>query len=260
MKTTAVPGTVSAFFWFRNDSQEIDMEMLSANFNASSNPIYLVMQTPQSVLNGYNAAGTSTFEAKQLPFVPTAEFHEYRFDWTTDGVAFYADGRWLDFMNWTYPTAPGYLTINHWSNGNAYWGGGPPLVPAVTNISYVKAYFNSSDPTRQAEFARACPVLDEGKICEILDQVCLGQYQCLEPLLMRPDLCALSNGRNPSLLHLAWYHVWRRRHDVVSDSFDVASHVNHHDRCVQHCADDNDYDFYAVEQHRWHDEYFEQLC
>lgn len=146
------------------------MEFLSSSFNANSNPVYLVMQTPESVAKGYNAAGSNTFDIVELPFQPDEEFHEYRFDWTMTGVSFYADGKWLIDMTWTYPQAPGHLSINHWSNGNMMWTGGPPDQDAVTTVSYVRAYYNTSDESKQASFSAKCPSRDPALVCEITDQ------------------------------------------------------------------------------------------
>ena len=36
----------------------------------------------------------------------------------------------------------------HWSTGDPNWSRGPPQQDAVMTVSYVKAYFNSSDPER----------------------------------------------------------------------------------------------------------------
>ncbi|EDO00643.1 hypothetical protein SS1G_03116 [Sclerotinia sclerotiorum 1980 UF-70] len=67
MKLTLTPGTCSAFFWYFNDSQEIDMEFLSSQFNADNNtfPVNLVLQSVQSVQAGYNAAVTDSGKDEQ---------------------------------------------------------------------------------------------------------------------------------------------------------------------------------------------------
>lgn len=128
------------------------------------------MQTPLSAREGYNTADTGTFDVHQLPFEPSNGLHEYRFDWTPDGVSFYADGAWLTDMRWTYPDSPGYLSLNHWSNGNPLWSGGPPTQDAVTTVVYVKAYYNTSDVTKQSQYAERCPAGATDNICQIRDQ------------------------------------------------------------------------------------------
>ncbi len=55
------------------------MEFLSAEYNASSDPVNLVLQSPESEEDGFNAASTGTFQTHKLPFNPSGAFHEYRF-------------------------------------------------------------------------------------------------------------------------------------------------------------------------------------
>ena len=65
---TTLSGTCGAFFWYYNDSQEIDVELLSGQQNASTHPVNLVLQSPQSARDGFNAQGTGTFVPFKLPF------------------------------------------------------------------------------------------------------------------------------------------------------------------------------------------------
>ena len=139
-----------------NDTQEIDMEFLSAQYNASSHPVNLVLQSTESEQAGFNAAQTGTFQAHQLPFDPSGAFHEYRFDWSTNAVTFYADGVLLDTMTQAIPTQPGHITLSHWSTGNPDWSAGPPATDAILTVEYMKAYFNSSDPARQQDWSDRC--------------------------------------------------------------------------------------------------------
>jgi len=153
---------------FRSNGQEIDMEFLSSNITNTSQPVFLVMQTPESVAAGDNAAGTDTYRTVDLGFQPSNGLHEYRFDWLPNKTSFYADGIWIQDLVYTYPQMPGQLVLNHWSNGNSDWSQGPPLVDAVLTVAYVKAYFNSSDPSRLSQYAPQCNnTLAAGKVCEV---------------------------------------------------------------------------------------------
>ncbi|THW93297.1 concanavalin A-like lectin/glucanase [Aureobasidium pullulans] len=164
MKMSDVPGTCAAFFWYRNDSQEIDMEYLSrqANYESANglSPINLVIQSPASASANYNAINTSTYRLETLPFQPSEGYHEYRFDWTPERIVFFADGKPLSEFENAFdgdaPDAPGTMMLNHWSTGNAGWSGGPPAQDAVLTVSYVKAYFNSSNATRESQWNAAC--------------------------------------------------------------------------------------------------------
>ncbi|KAK5119114.1 hypothetical protein LTR62_000325 [Meristemomyces frigidus] len=144
MQTTAVNGTCGAFFFYHNDSQEIDLEILSTQQSRLHHPANLVLQTPQSVSAGYNAAGTPDFALCNLTFDPTAGTHEYRFDWLPERVDMFADGKWLNSFYEGVPGDAGALHVIHWSNGDPLWSGGPPAQDAVLRVSYVKAWFNSS--------------------------------------------------------------------------------------------------------------------
>ncbi|PBP25295.1 glycoside hydrolase, family 16 [Diplocarpon rosae] len=171
LKLPLVSGTCSAFFWYFNDSQEIDMEILSSQFYKNNNTflINLVHQSPQSASQGFSVIGKD-YEVADLPFDPTSGFHEYRIDYLPDQIIFYGDGQVIGFMNSTVSPQPGHLILTHWSNGDKGWSGGPPVEEAVLSVAYVKAYFNSSNPVRQADHARRCPDPNEpGSICNIED-------------------------------------------------------------------------------------------
>ncbi|KAI4115249.1 MAG: hypothetical protein LQ338_007885 [Usnochroma carphineum] len=169
VKLTGIPGTCGAFFWYLNDSQEIDMEFLSSQFNATSHPVNLVLQSEAAVAAGYDAGNTKAFQVHQLPFNPSDGFHEYRFDWFKDHVDFYADGVLLRTMSGDgVPADPGHLTLSQWSNGDPKWSGGPPAEDAVMTVNYVKAYFNSSDTKRQGDWKNRCRDINTPKAtCEV---------------------------------------------------------------------------------------------
>jgi beta-glucanase (GH16 family) len=147
------------------------MEFLSREFNVNNNsfPVNLVLQSRESAAAGYDAKATGTFIRANLPFDPTTDFHEYRIDYLPTKVVFYADGQVLGQMSGkAVPTTAGHLILQHWSNGNPLWSGGPPARDAVLTVRYVKAYFNSSDPRRRAESARRCVDAEApGAVCAI---------------------------------------------------------------------------------------------
>ena len=130
-----------------------------------------MLQSPQSDVQGFNAAGTPYFGTPSLPYDPSEEFHEYRFDWIPGSVSFYADGQLLQVMDDSALgyDSPGHIIINHWSNGNEGWSAGPPTQDAVLTIMYVKMYFNSSDGPHSA-YSKNCPAYNAGQVCQIPDQ------------------------------------------------------------------------------------------
>ncbi|KAL8999358.1 MAG: hypothetical protein Q9169_001784 [Polycauliona sp. 2 TL-2023] len=169
IKLTGQKGTCGAFFWYLNDSHEIDMEFLSSQFNETSQPVNLVLQSEESMDAGFDAENTNAFELHQLPFNPSEGFNEYRFDWFEDRVDFFANGVLLKSMTGDgVPKDPGHLMLSQWSNGDPKWSGGPPTEDAVMTVSYVKGYFNSSDTKRQDDWKNRCLDLNApNATCEV---------------------------------------------------------------------------------------------
>lgn len=67
------------------------------------------------------------------------------------------------------PSRGGNLLLSHWSNGNPGWSAGPPATDARSVVSYVKAYFNSSNVARGDEARSRCDKAAAGgkKVCKI---------------------------------------------------------------------------------------------
>ncbi|PPJ50396.1 hypothetical protein CBER1_06976 [Cercospora berteroae] len=174
LKPTHINGTCGAFFFYFNDSTEIDMEFLSrqtvTSSPANSSSINLVIQSPQSALRGY--ASGPDFILKSLPFDPTIGYNEFRFDWFPSHVDFFANGVLLQRMEERIPKGqPGALHVSHWSNGNEGWSGGPPERAAVLTVGYVKGYFNTSEG--QEGWRGRCEAAKEGEgeVCSVEDQI-----------------------------------------------------------------------------------------
>ena len=87
-------------------------------------------------------------------------------------MSFYADGQLLKTMTTAdaVPSYPGHIALSHWSNGNTGWSGGPPTTDAVLTVNYFKAYFNSSDRSRQQDWRNRCPSINAVKAtCAVPD-------------------------------------------------------------------------------------------
>ncbi|KAK0610772.1 concanavalin A-like lectin/glucanase domain-containing protein [Immersiella caudata] len=170
IKLSPEPGTCAAFYWYFNDTQEIDMEFLSKDFRPENNsyPVNIVLHSSLSLATGFDAVKAGTWTQAYLPFNPTDGFHEYRFDFLPNVVYFYADGKYLTKMDGAaVPTVGGQLLLTHWSNGKATWTGGPPKKDVVMSIEYVKTYFNSTSPDQQAAFTKRCPDVSKGSVCAL---------------------------------------------------------------------------------------------
>lgn len=167
-----IAGSQTQYF---NDTQEIDVEFLSREFDRGQEiyPINLVIQSKRAMEAGYDASKTGTYSRANLSFDPTVGFHEYRFDYLPGKVLFYADSELLVQMKGSeMPSTGGHLILQHWSNGNPKWSGGPPTEDAVLTVSYIKAYFNSSDGQRQTDATSRChDASAEGAVCVVPDVI-----------------------------------------------------------------------------------------
>jgi hypothetical protein len=73
-------------------------------------------------------------------------------------------------MTENIPSEPGHLFLNHWSNGDPLWSAGPPASDTSMTVSYIKAYFNSTNTVRHKEYSKQCPTFDSSKVCSIPTQ------------------------------------------------------------------------------------------
>lgn len=154
------------------------MEFLSKEFNRDNKtfPINLVLQSREAAAAGFNAAHTPTFVKVNLPFDPTADFHEYRIDFISGRVFFLADGKVLAEMSGpAVPTSGGHMIITHWSNGDPGWSAGPPARDAVLTVAYAKMYFNSTLPKYNDRWKERCkdPAAEKA-VCRIPDSPSRG--------------------------------------------------------------------------------------
>lgn len=117
----------------------------------------LVLHSVDSLIAGFQTPNTSTYGRPEVPVDLVNAYHEYRIDWVPGRASFYLDGNWFwDLVSDHVPVMPSALLLSHWSNGAPGWSQGPPASDAVMTISYVKAYFNSSNPQRSSDYAKRC--------------------------------------------------------------------------------------------------------
>ncbi|KAL8857395.1 MAG: hypothetical protein Q9178_006022 [Gyalolechia marmorata] len=167
LKYTGQNGTCGAFFFYYNDSQEIDFELLSKLYQDPAKAASLLL----IIHAGPEVPKNDLFRPTPVDFRPADGYHEYRFDWTPERVRYYADGKFLWESTRGVPNHPGGLTLSHWSNGDPGWSAGPPAKDADMQFSYIKAYFNSSSDTSNKDYKRRCK--DPSKadaICKVPDQ------------------------------------------------------------------------------------------
>ncbi|ORY91429.1 concanavalin A-like lectin/glucanase domain-containing protein [Syncephalastrum racemosum] len=141
IKTSNEPGTVAAFFFYRNNTCEIDMESLSR----IQNPWKTYLSVQPQIYNADGSASNVTNDKHVLDFDPTTAFHEYRFDWTPTDVTYFLDGQQAQQFNASVPQAPGRVILNHWTDGNPNYSGAAPSQDAVLQVANLTVFFNSSE-------------------------------------------------------------------------------------------------------------------
>ena len=85
-----------------------------------------------------------------MPFDPSAAFHEYRFDWYTNRVEYYVDGKQYATLTNEVPDHPSRILLNHWSSNIPTWGGKAPKEDAVMLVDWV--YFSSEYKAPPSKF------------------------------------------------------------------------------------------------------------
>lgn len=150
------PGVCFGFFTFYSNTQEADIEFLSADTNAA----HTVHYTNQP---GQTAGATETVTLG--PNLQTS-FNEHRIDWLPDVVNYYLNGGQTGSISIQVPDTPSFVLANVWSNGDPGWTQGPPTADAVATIQNIKLYFNSTSLS-ESDFNSACATAGRPASCQI---------------------------------------------------------------------------------------------
>jgi len=137
------PGTCSGSFFYKGDTQEIDLEFLS-DPKSTANPhsqsaIHLTNQPTHGGQSSTTSAAYNSFGTER----------EFRIDWTPRSTAFYIDGHLERQLFDNIPSSPGKWLWNNWSNGNLAWSAGPPVRDNIMKISSIEMYYNTTDSAHQ---------------------------------------------------------------------------------------------------------------
>ncbi len=103
VKVADAPSSLTGFFLYREPDfeKELDIEI----FNSPSGRI---------LFTTYSNGGETNNVRKRLPFDPTKDFHEYRFDFYPGRVEFYVDGGLMQSFDEGLPEEPMNLYANAW--------------------------------------------------------------------------------------------------------------------------------------------------
>ncbi|GKT48211.1 beta-glucanase [Colletotrichum spaethianum] len=127
-------------FFYKNDTQETDIEWLSDAASLSNQGTRKLWFTNQDA----DLNGVKTYNAVTPPANPTTTEHEYRLDWTPGRVRWFVDG--VEIWNTTsdVPNTTGPWVFNNWSNGDNGWSAGPPAIQADFKIKDIYIYYNTA--------------------------------------------------------------------------------------------------------------------
>ncbi|KAF9568184.1 concanavalin A-like lectin/glucanase [Agrocybe pediades] len=152
LKSSSTPGVVEGNFFYANDNQEIDWEILTSTIDTSSSCVPAgIWATNQALVPGQ----PSTHATVEPSFDPRTDFHEYRIDWTPDATTFFLDGKQVAKLTTNVPTVSGPWIWNAWSNGDVCWSNGPPKADSITQIKSIEMYTGYS---ASLSSANACQI------------------------------------------------------------------------------------------------------
>ncbi|KAF2281379.1 concanavalin A-like lectin/glucanase [Westerdykella ornata] len=144
-----VPGTVSAFFNYHNDTSEVDIEHL----NAWDEPTLLYTVKPQL----YGPSGNPDNSTYQREIWNSTSgdafhdgFHEWSFVWQPDIVHYGLDSNYSRVITTNVPQAPGRLALSQWSDGNPKYSLGPPTRDSALTIAFLWAVYNDANASALA--------------------------------------------------------------------------------------------------------------
>jgi hypothetical protein len=140
----ASEGSVAGFFFYANDTQEIDVEIPSRFPEAA---VHLANQ-PSTSLDVYSP-NNATRDMVQ----------EYRFDWSEGATSWYIENvpAWsVEGGDKDVPVVDGTISLNMWGNGGPFSGKTPPSTDNVMRIESITMYFNTSSKAEAKEWEKSC--------------------------------------------------------------------------------------------------------
>ncbi|KAI8270448.1 hypothetical protein K4K58_010946 [Colletotrichum sp. SAR11_239] len=132
-------GVCNGIFYYKNDTQETDIEWLSDPSSLSNQGTRKLWFTNQDA----DQNGVKTYNAVTPPSDATSAEHEYRLDWTPGLVRWFVDGVKIWNTTSDVPNSAAPWVFNNWANGDPGWSVGPPKQTANFRIKDVYMYYNT---------------------------------------------------------------------------------------------------------------------
>ncbi|KAF8131339.1 concanavalin A-like lectin/glucanase domain-containing protein [Mycena galopus ATCC 62051] len=160
----SVPGVVFGFFTYITDTQEQDIEFLSADPNYYQEVHYT--NQPGSDADAtesveVSGADFTTFGVHRIDWLPSETIYSYA--GTSDSGASITSSTTITV---NVPTTPSEFVLNVWSNGDPGYSQGPPTADAIATVQYVHLYFNSTSLSA-ATFNSACSAAGNIAPCNV---------------------------------------------------------------------------------------------
>ncbi|KAL9932808.1 hypothetical protein V8E36_008507 [Tilletia maclaganii] len=151
-------GTVSAFYVYKNDTNEVDMEF--NNPSASAN--LSIKNTVKPQIYTGTQADPSTYKKTYMPEGSdwASDFHTWSFQWNPTYVSYGLDGVYDNVINVNVPQAPGVVSFSHWSDGNPNYSGGPPTEATILTFRRTWAFWNDTRASMPCKVASSPCKLD----------------------------------------------------------------------------------------------------
>ncbi|KAJ3510349.1 hypothetical protein NMY22_g16001 [Coprinellus aureogranulatus] len=152
LKSSTTRGVVEGFFFYKDQQGEIDLEILTETALQGSPKVEPGWWTTNhNLTQGDEKVST----VHRFNFDPSADFHEYRIDWSpTPATHYYVDGEYMGNLTQLVPDFVGSWLWNVWSNGDDGFSAGPPTADSITLIQSIEIYMDyTANPT-----GTICPV------------------------------------------------------------------------------------------------------
>ncbi|KAK0554866.1 hypothetical protein OC845_000507 [Tilletia horrida] len=151
-------GTVSAFYVYKTDENEVDMEFN----NLAGAPNDSIKDTVKPQI--YNGSQPDPRTYQKTAFPPgvdmSQDFHTWGFHWRSSSVTYGLDGVFTDVITVNVPQLPGVVSFSHWSDGNPSYSGGPPTQPTVLKYRRAWAFWNDTTASMPCKITKAACSLD----------------------------------------------------------------------------------------------------
>ncbi|PGH34014.1 hypothetical protein GX50_03161 [[Emmonsia] crescens] len=148
-------GSCGAFFWYRDDENEIDIEILSREFKPDWFPVHYTTHPALDENGQVISNATKVIPLRDDDLLNS--FQRHRFDWTKEELRFYQNSTQMHSNALRIPNAPGHAYLNVWADGGP-WSGAPSTTDVFLTTRLIAIYHNTSasDQGLDKEFNERC--------------------------------------------------------------------------------------------------------